>query len=69
MELTNPVGYVYVLRKKKKLYYPALAKEFGKRMVSLVKQVWITKLILESELDSIMTSELGDDELYLPPCF
>lgn len=61
------MGYVCVLRKTKELYYPAVAKEFRKKMIPFLKQVWLAKTAMESELEAIVTSELGENEPYLPP--
>lgn len=63
------MGYVCVLRKNKEFYYPAIEKEFRKKMIPLVKQVWLAKMAMEYELQAIVISELGENKLYLPPNF
>lgn len=67
--MVNPKVYVSVVTKKQELYFPVHSKEFLKKMVPLLKQVWINRLNMEFQLDVVLTGEADPTNLILPPCF
>ncbi|KAI8985178.1 hypothetical protein BDB01DRAFT_101658 [Pilobolus umbonatus] len=69
LELSNLRGYVCVVRRTHVLYFPVHSKEFTKRMIPLLRQLYINRPEMEARLDEVLTIEPVYAEYSLPPCF
>lgn len=47
MELSNPFGYVKLIKKGKPLYFPEHSMSFSIRLFPLLKLIWVSKLTIE----------------------
>jgi hypothetical protein len=57
------------MNRKKEYCDPVHAKEFAKKMFPLLKQIWVNKLTMEAQLDTVLTAEPHSSQSIIPPCF
>lgn len=54
LELSNPFGFVKLLKREKPLHFPEHSMAFITRLFPLLKLIWVTKLDMEARLKQVL---------------
>lgn len=54
LELSNPFGYVKLLKRSKPLHFPEHPLSFSNRLFPLLQVIWVSKLDMEAKLKEVL---------------